>query len=423
VTAILGAGVTGLAAASMLGGPVFEQADGPGGICRSYYIRPGDRRELDATPPDGEAYRFEIGGGHWIFGGDPVGLEFISGIAPLRSYERRAVVHLGKLGLTVPYPLQAHVEDMGADWVGAVSEMGSPIARSRGCETTMGAWLVESFGQTLSDLFFLPFHDRYTAGLTHQIAPQDGYKSPPPGRPQGYNSEFYYPIGGIDGLARQIAESCDVVYGKQVVEIDTGDRTCRFADGTRYRYDTLVSTLPLSTALELAGVVVDEPSDPYTSVLVLNIGAERAVHCPAVHWQYEPDSKSGFHRIGFYSNVESDFLPASRRGGSHVSLYVERAFPGGVRPTNLELDRYTADVLDELVERQYIGRLDVVHASWVDVAYTWRWPDSSWREEALSALSSAGIEQVGRYGRWVFQGIAESIGEGILAGSRLRERP
>ena len=68
---VLGAGVSGLAVGMASGAPVFEAADGPGGLCSSYYVRPDGSERSERPPADGEAYRFELGGGHWIFGGDP----------------------------------------------------------------------------------------------------------------------------------------------------------------------------------------------------------------------------------------------------------------------------------------------------------------------------------------------------------------
>jgi hypothetical protein len=159
--------------------------------------------------------------------------------------------------------------------------------------------------------------------------------------------------------------------------------------------------------------------DPHTSVLVLNLGGQRGPACPDVHWQYEADSVSGFHRIGFYSNVEPDFLPAGSRHGTHVSMYVERAFPGGRGDEPVDVDGYTAAVIDELQDRGYIGQVEAVHPSWVDVAYTWRTPGSHWRARALAVLAGAGIEQVGRYARWHFQGIADSVRDGAAAGQVL----
>jgi protoporphyrinogen oxidase len=63
---VLGAGMTGLAAGFSSGWPVYEASDVCGGICSSYYMRPGDTRRHANPPDDKAAYRFEIGGGHWI---------------------------------------------------------------------------------------------------------------------------------------------------------------------------------------------------------------------------------------------------------------------------------------------------------------------------------------------------------------------
>jgi hypothetical protein len=138
-----------------------------------------------------------------------------------------------------------------------------------------------------------------------------------------------------------------------------------------------------------------------------------------VHWQYEPDSSAGFHRIGFYSNVDPSFLPAQYRAdGDAVSLYVERAYPAGQRPSDSEVARYQSEVIAELRQREYLGEVHVVDPSWVDVAYTWRYPGSSWRTQAMEALAKHGIAQVGRYGTWHFQGIADSVSDGYVAGRR-----
>ena len=59
-TLILGAGMTGLAAAYASGLPVFEASARPGGICSSYYVRPGERERLPSAPSDDEAYRFDL---------------------------------------------------------------------------------------------------------------------------------------------------------------------------------------------------------------------------------------------------------------------------------------------------------------------------------------------------------------------------
>ena len=101
--------MTGLAASIASGLPVFEAVETPGGICSSYYVRPGDKERLSRNPSDGEAYHFEIGGGHWIFGGDPAVLRFIRKLTDVETYARRSSVYFPETGLYVPYPLQNHL--------------------------------------------------------------------------------------------------------------------------------------------------------------------------------------------------------------------------------------------------------------------------------------------------------------------------
>jgi len=43
-------------------------------------------------------------------------------------------------------------------------------------------------------------------------------------------------------------------------------------------------------------------------------------------------------------------------------------------------------------------------------------PGSNWKDQALNLLEKENVIQVGRYGRWVFQGIAESINDGFNVG-------
>lgn len=45
---------------------------------------------------------------------------------------------------------------------------------------------------------------------------------------------------------------------------------------------------------------------------------------------------------------------------------------------------------------------------------------SEWKQKALRHFEEQGIYQVGRYGRWVFQGIADSIRDGFLVGASLK---
>ncbi len=374
-TVILGAGMTGLAAGYASGLPVYEAEPWPGGICSSYYVRPRSTERLHRAPADGEAYRFEIGGGHWIFGGDPLVLRFIRSLTPVRTYVRRSAVYFPDRECFVPYPLQNHLRYLGQKVAAQVLEEIAD-GRAPGEVVTMADWLKANFRPTLYEIFFKPFHELYTAGLFCKIAPQDDYKTPiNPSLmirgtfaevPQvGYNVTFVYPEEGLNVLAQRLAERCRIHYGKRVVHIDVKSREVYFEDGTVEGYEELVSTLPLNRMMEMTGLNVGEQPDPATSVLVVNIGAVKGPRCPEEHWLYIPHSKAGFHRVGFYSNVDVSFLPASaRERADQVSIYVEKAYREGERPTPAEVRRLSHTIAKELQDWGWLGEVEVLDPTW-----------------------------------------------------------
>jgi protoporphyrinogen oxidase len=434
---ILGAGVTGMAAGLASGAPVYEVTGLPGGICASYYVVPGERERRPSVLSHGDAYRFEIGGGHWLWGGEPLVLRFINGLAPLKSYTRKAAVYLPAQDLFVPYPIQNHLYHLGSKMATQVlQEMleATPANRSM---ITLAEWLRAHFGQTLCQLFFDPFHKHYTAGLWQSIAPQDGSKSPlnisqalqgafnKVPEEAGYNVNFLYPIDGLNVLCQRMAQQCDIHYGRRVVQIDVHEKTILFDDGVRLPYRAILSTLPLNSVVQMVGLTVDSEPDPFTSVMVVNIGARKGPRCPQEHWVYIPQSKTGFHRVGFYSNVDPSFLPVSvRNDADHSGIYVEKAFRGGERPSEAETESFCQAVVQELQTWGWIKDVEVVDPTWIDTAYTWVWPRSRWQGETICALEAYDIYQVGRYARWAFrvtdQGILQSIRDGFIAGASFK---
>lgn len=426
---ILGGGMTGLAAGMASGWPIYEACETPGGICSSYYVTPKGEKLVN-SPEDGEAYRFEIGGGHWIFGGDPAVLRLIRSLTPVKQYQRSSAVFFPDSERYVPYPLQNHLAYLPEDVrLKALTEMLKP---PKGDARTMAGWLEQSFGPTLSELFFTPFHRLYTAGLWQEIVPQDGYKSPVDpalalrgafGKtpPVGYNTGYLYPEEGLGILAQRLSQNVKIHYCKRAARIHLNKKEVEFADGSGVHYDVLISTLPLDKTLQMAQTNVDEKPDPYSSVLVLNIGARSGRHCPREHWLYLPETRAGFHRVGFYSNVDESFLPASsRKNRDRVSIYIERAYPAGKKPSAEQTAAYIEATTAELKQWGFIEEAEVVDPTWVEVAYTWSWPGSRWRNKALQHLEEQDVVMVGRYGRWIFQGIADSLRDGLYVGAALR---
>jgi protoporphyrinogen oxidase len=282
--------------------------------------------------------------------------------------------------------------------------------------------------------FFFPFNDGYTAGLYADVAPQDLFKSSlnrervlrgatGDTEDAGYNRFFYYPRNGLDHLIRTISAECTVHFEHRVSHIDTSEGEVHFANGAHTAYDRIISTIPLNSMMQLCGIECSQPPDPATAVLVVNIGAIRGRDCTPYHWIYLPSSRSGMHRVGYYSQVEPSFLPKKYRNRSDVvSIYAERSFPASAPPSREEQSLASSAIVDELRDWDFISDPIVVSWTFTDPAYTWSRIGSTWPEEAFHKLSQLGIQQVGRYGGWRFQGMLESLEQGLSAGrSQIKE--
>jgi hypothetical protein len=109
-----------------------------------------------------------------------------------------------------------------------------------------------------------------------------------------------------------------------------------------------------------------------------------------------------------------------RNPEKYGSLYIEFAFRGGEKPSDEDLKAMIKKTEDELKEYGFIKKVLVADPTWIEVAYTWKKPGSRLVENSLSKLAEKDIFSIGRYGRWNFQGIAESLKEGIFVGSVLK---
>jgi protoporphyrinogen oxidase len=207
---IIGAGATGLSAGYISGFKIFEAKNYPGGICSSYYMN----RKGEYTSDINDSYRFEVGGGHWLFGCDKMIVEFLSKFSSLEQYSRSASIFFKENNLLIPYPIQENFHFLGPDFSKSVLLDYFKLNKGKIENITLYDWLLSSFGKSLCDKFFFPFHDLYTAGMYKHIKPQDTYKSPlnlaaiasnvlsnnASNSNSGYNSIFFYPTNGLAAI-------------------------------------------------------------------------------------------------------------------------------------------------------------------------------------------------------------------------------
>ena len=422
-TIVIGAGISGMAAGMTNDWQIYEANRIPGGICSSYFLKPYSSERLVERPLDEEVYMFEYGGGHWLFGSNSQVINFLESLAPLSRYSRKSAVYYFEDNSVIPYPVQNNLRCFSEN---TASRIYKDLIKAQSKPAkTMEKWLHQMFGPTLAGLFFIPFHELYTAGLHKRIAPDLAYKSPinidlikrgmfTKTELVGYNASFLYPDLGMNFLIGQMAKLCKITYSKRLVEVDIHKKIAKFSDGAEESYEKLITTISLKDMVKIAGISVKEKMSPYTSVLVVNVGGRRGHNCPKEHWLYIPKSKNGFYRIGFYSNVSQRFLPKSvRDNDNYVSLYIEKSFVGGKKISEEEISRLCQLIIEEIMSWGFLEHPEVIDHNWIEVAYTWLWSDDRWRKNTIELLEKNQIYPLGRYAEWRFKGMIDSIGDGF----------
>jgi len=426
---IVGGGITGLFAGIITGAPIYEKNSYPGGLLSSYCININTGEKKHCKHREEDDVLFELGGGHWLWGLDKNAIihRALTRFSGFKRYQRRSAVYLTDYDLFVPYPLQYHIGHLPKDLRDAALE-DIIIARKNSKlfdnhKLTFAEFLKLSFGETLYKIFFEPYNYAYTAGLLYEVAPPRKMKIPNDldiilrGSKEnaqsftGYNAYFYYPVDGLGPLMWKMCSVTKCHLDHRVTFLDVNRKQITINDSHSVKYDTLVATIPLLEILKISDMkeFLYNP-DPYTGVLCVNAVVKKGRKTPKDHWIYVSKSKSGFHRIGYYSNVDKMFLPAKYRSEDFVSIYIEKVFRGGFRPQNLDTE--AINMLNEAIEFGFIGEVLLYDFNFVEYAYTWQRPGSTWVDNAIKVLIDSNIIPIGRYASWgKVEGVIECMEE------------
>jgi len=289
------------------------------------------------------------------------------------------------------------------------------------------------FGAAVSEIFMLPYNSKLWGvaprdisidwcerfvplpNLADVIAGAVGHDPPE----LGYNVRAYYPRHGIgelsNGMARRLSNA---TWAHPPRTIDVRSREIAFDSGS-VSYDLLVSTIPLTTLLELISDLPEEVSDARgqlrcSRLYYLDVALKRRP-LRSEHWIYVPEARYPFYRVGSYSTFCEDMAP-----DGEGSLYVELV---DRNPPNL--NHLVPAVLDHLIEMGMIaGRDDMrfVRLRRIDHAYVIY---DRKRTHALQVirrfLEQGSIRSTGRYGGWNYSSMDDAIGFGDQAAHWAKE--
>ncbi|MFA6030844.1 MAG: FAD-dependent oxidoreductase [Elusimicrobiota bacterium] len=323
---ILGAGLTGLAAAERLAAAgssvlVVERAPQPGGLARTL---------------ERDGFRFDLGGHRLYFQDDRAlrrVVELVGETELLRHPRLSSVCFRGRF---LPYPPGVREGLL----------QGLPLALGllrrrllggrRGDPGSLRDWVVERFGEGVHDLYFrdysrkvwgLPTERISAAWADRRIGDLDLYSLArrifiDSGDVKENASYFLYPRRGVGALTEALAERVGggrVLCGAEPLALEAEGGSLRVlrvrtAEGERtLRFGRLVSTVPLTELARLLPGGAPVEGVRYRALIVVHL----ALRCAPLfdeHWVYFPEEEFFFSRLSETVNWSPSMAPAGCTG-------------------------------------------------------------------------------------------------------------
>ena len=401
---VLGGGLTGLSAAWQLREEdclLVEQAEKVGGL---------------AATDECAGFFFDRGSHIWFTdNADADG--FVKNLPGLRmqAHKRSAWVHM--YNRKIPAPFQANlfglplhvVSDCLAGYMSASREL------SKEC-LDFDTWLISSFGDGIYRHFMRPYNMKvWTVAPEELTTDWHGARIDVPDirevvdgaigvRPNslGMNSQFLYPVGGVQSLVTAVAQSCpNTMTGARAAAIDLQSKCITLQDGRLIRYERLINTIPLPELVGLLSGANDAVLEAarslrWTKVVLVSICLKlKPEH--GYHWIYFPEAQYPFFRVHFPHNY-SDAMCPSECG----SVQAECAFSAA---SALDLESIAEEVCTGLSEAGYLDPAQVLamHTTVVDPAYVlYDHGRRSNLEVILPFLRDHEVYSCGRFGGWQY---------------------
>jgi protoporphyrinogen oxidase/glycosyltransferase involved in cell wall biosynthesis/beta-glucosidase/6-phospho-beta-glucosidase/beta-galactosidase len=316
---IVGAGPTGLSAAYHLGADtlLLERNATVGGWCRSI-------QEAGFT--------FDYAG-HIMFSNDPYVLKLYDILLGDNQHWQMREAWVYSKQVFTRYPFQGALYGLPPDVIKECI-VGAVEARYETPTTTYAAggpnfeeFIYKVWGAGIARHFAIPYNKKlWTVPLDQMETSWLGGRVPlpnlaeiidgalqPVGKPMGPNARFGYPLRGgfqalVSGFLPHIRGRIEL--NADVVELLPDEHTLALADGRRFHYDKLVSTMPLPELLRLIGDAAPEEVREaarglkHISIRCVNIGVNRP-NITDKHWIYYPED-SIFHRIFVQGNASPE---------------------------------------------------------------------------------------------------------------------
>lgn len=416
---ILGAGPTGLGAARRLEELNFqnwlllEATSGPGGLATSFV--------------DSQGFTWDIGGhvqfSHYEYFDNA--MESFLGKDGWLQHQRESWVWLRDR--FVPYPFQNNIHrlpdgDLEACLAGLVDITREKAAQPK----TFHDWILANFGQGIADVFMFPYNYKVWAfppemmnatWVGERVAMTDlkrvlrNLVHRADDLSWGPNNTFGFPMKGGTGAiwnscAAQLPQA-QLRYGEAAMQIDLTKHEVTTNQGRKYRYQTLISTIPLRQTITISGqtqfLEVAERGLLYSSSNIFGIGlmGQPPEHLRTKCWMYFPESNCPFYRVTVFSNYSPHNVPDIKTQWSLMAEVSESKFKF------VDHSRIEEEVISGLLATRLIERREDVISFWKYRApYGYPTPGLH-RDIALDEIipyfEEHSVYSRGRFGLWKYE--------------------
>ncbi len=409
---ILGAGLSGLSAARVLGtrAVVHERLNIAGGHVITY---------------EDDGFRFDKTG-HLLHLRDPEIKAWMHKLLDGQLLEVPRMSRVFSHGVYTRYPYQANTYGLPAE-VAYECLMGlleaDRIKDSIPEPTNFEEFCHKHFGHGFSKHFMIPYNQKLwgihpreiTAAWCSRFVPMPKIADVIAGavgmndRELGYNAHFSYPRLGIGELPKAMLSelSSEVRFEHAPQVIDSARKRLRFSDG-EVPYEVLISTLPMDVLLSL---LVDCPAEVREAasqlrcnpLWYLDVALDVPCGVRGLHWAYVPEEKYPFYRVGCYSNFSDAMAPQGKS-----CLYVELSSRDEPDLTALvpEVARGLTDmgIIRQASDIRFVKARHIEHAY---VVYDHNYYAAM--DIIRPYLEKNRILSVGRYGGWNYSSMEDAL--------------
>jgi protoporphyrinogen oxidase/glycosyltransferase involved in cell wall biosynthesis len=327
------------------------------------------------------------------------------------------------------------VEDCCADGSADVANAAA-IGLARRDPANFEEFIYKVWGKGIGKHFAIPYNRKlWTVPLTEMETSWLGGRVPlpnleeiiegalePVGKPMGPNARFGYPKkGGFQALMNAFVPHIKgkIALGAAAAQVLPREHLVVMRDGSRYRYDHLVSTMPLPELLKLIGA--EAPDEvraaarglKHISVRCVNLGVARE-NVTDKHWIYYPEDTI-FHRIFVQGNASPWCNPP---GGFGLTCEISYS---AHKPLPVDGDALVARCIEDCKKVTMLREDDqVIAANIVDMPYAYVVYDHA--RAANVALIRAWLARydivlAGRYSEWEYY----NSDHAFLAGKKAAE--